>query len=394
MSSNAAVPAGPAARARTRIVGITLAAVALLGAGAWAVDRWYAGVLRAEAGIRMESRLAGHASALELALAKRAALLNGLTAWMQERRGAPPEAFRTFAASLHRVDPGVRALQRVEGGRIVDSYPEEGNEGVLGLDVLGHPDPGVASGLRRALESGEVTVTGPVDLVQGGVGVILRRSVGGAGDHEATAAALVVDVRTLVEEAGIPTLLASLEVALETSDGVQVYGRPILETADPIRIVVPLPEGRWTLVAAPVGGWSAAVARDLRSERLGLLVFLVLGTLLVYAVVDRDTRLGWAVELRTAELTEANRRLESAAAELGGREQLLRAALAAGRVATWSWDIRNDELWRWGSGRSFYMEDAVSHRDTKALLERIHPEDRAAFARALEEARTTGILDH
>jgi signal transduction histidine kinase len=390
--STPSAPPSSVGPGRSRILGITVAVTAALAAGALAVDRLYSGTVRAEAESRLQARLVGHASALQMSLARRAALLDGLTAWMQERADAPSDAFDRVAESLHRVDPGVRALQRVVGGLIVDSYPLEGNEGVLGLDVLHHPDPDVASALARALDTGSMTVNGPVDLVQGGVGIILRRSTGQPGDRDAPAAALVVDLATLLDEAGIPPLLTTLDVGLVSDHGELVFGDSIPSGADPLHVSVPHPEGSWTLVAAPVGGWHTSVAADLRSERLVLATFLVLAAALTWLVVGRDLRLAAAVTERTAELTAANERLREAAAQLAAREKLLQAALTAGRVATWSWDMRTDRIWRWGSDTSVDGGGPDLPSDIPSLVARVHPEDRQRVADALEQTRRTGEL--
>ncbi len=392
VASTLSAPRDAAGVGRGRILGITIAVTAVLAAGAFAVDRWYSETVRTEAESRLDARLEGHASALEMSLARRAALLDGLTAWMEERADAPSDAFDRVAASLHRVDPGVRALQRVVGGRIVDSYPLEGNEGVLGLDVLHHPDPQVASALARALDTGSMTVNGPVELVQGGVGIILRRSTGEPGDRDAPAAALVVDVATLIEESGIASLMTSLDVALVADDGDLVYGESLPAAADPLRVPVEHPEGRWSLVAAPAGGWGAFVARDLRSERLVMATFVLLAAWLTWLVVGRDTRLAAAVTARTAEITAANEQLRDSAAALAAREELLQAALTAGRVATWSWDLRTDRIWRWGPDGSADGGGPELPGDIPGLVARVHPDERERVAAALEEARRTGEL--
>lgn len=54
-------------------------------------------------------------------------------------------------------------------------YPYEPNKDAIGLDYRKRPDQ--LPEVMRAIESGSVTITGPVDPVQGGRGLILRQPV-------------------------------------------------------------------------------------------------------------------------------------------------------------------------------------------------------------------------
>ncbi len=134
------------------------------------------------------------------------------------------------------------------------------------------------------------------------------------------------------------------------------------------------------------------MAGPLRRERFLLLAVVVLGTLFSFGLVDRDTRLAGAVAARTAELTRANLRLDAAAAELALREKHLQAALSAGQVVTWAWDLRTGQLIRSSGAQSFYLEGEPFPETVDDIRLRVHPEDQERFARDLEEARRTGRL--
>jgi signal transduction histidine kinase len=371
-----------------------VAVCAVLTAAGWALERMYARTLLRDATLEVAARLAGHGSALELAMARRAALLDGLTAWIVEEGSQAQGGFRAFAEALRPPTGGVRALQLVEGARIADSYPAARNEGVVGFDLLVHPDPQVPEGLLRALDTGGTTVTGPVDLIQGGAGVILRRSAGPPGDREATSAALVIDVSSLMEEAGLTDSLSGLRVGLETETGIPFFGEAPSAGERPVHLAIPLPEGSWTLVAAPSDGWASVTRRELRSVRTGVVLVVTLTTVLVLLLVDRDTRLAGAVAARTAQLSESNRRLEGAAAELSAREEQLSAALEAGSVVTWSWEVRTGQIVRAETGGALRIGGAAPPTTVRGLLETIHPDDRPGMARALDAARVSGVVGH
>lgn len=377
--------------AHRRALGATGVVLILLGLGAFRLDGIIHRKLMGDARQDAEALLRAHVSTLELAFAKRATLVEALAAWMADRPDASSSAFDAFAGSLYEIDQGARAFQRVVGGRIQDTYPLEGNESAIGLDLWNHPDAVVRVGIERALKEGRTTLSAPVRLVQGGDGIILRRSAGPPGDMNAVNAAIVVDLEQLESEAGLPELEASYLFHLDTGSGAVVHqtaGWPH-EAGQPLILPVQLPEGDWTLTAVPVGGWKARVAQSATTARVTLVALVLLVGLLVYAGIDRNIRLRLAVEGRTAELQRSNTQLEQASAEVMGREELLRAALTAGRVLTWSWDVREGESWRWGSEPSWLASGATPGAD---LMERVHPDDRPHFKRALEDARKTGVL--
>ncbi|MCB9497771.1 MAG: response regulator [Fibrobacteria bacterium] len=82
-------------------------------------------------------------------------------------------AFQVFSRRLRSNDHDVRSLQLAPEGRIRHVHPVSGNEGVLGLDLLGSPrDRPLA---LRAIRERSLLVAGPFRLRQGGIGLIGRR---------------------------------------------------------------------------------------------------------------------------------------------------------------------------------------------------------------------------
>ena len=65
----------------------------------------------------------------------------------------------------------IKAHEIAKDGTVSQIYPMQGNENALGLNMLEDPERKKAAGLAR--DSGEYTIAGPFDLVQGGTGVLL-----------------------------------------------------------------------------------------------------------------------------------------------------------------------------------------------------------------------------
>ena len=79
--------------------------------------------------------------------------------------------FLDLARAFQRAQPGFRAINLVDSTAVVQVVvPENDNRGVLGFDLLRHPEPSVRAEVARARAETTVTVTGAVTLLQGGQG--------------------------------------------------------------------------------------------------------------------------------------------------------------------------------------------------------------------------------
>lgn len=80
----------------------------------------------------------------------------------------PPD-FTYLARAFQRAQPGFQAINLVDSLAIVRQVvPEADNRGVLGFDLLRHPEASVGAAVARARADTIVTVTGCVSLLQGG----------------------------------------------------------------------------------------------------------------------------------------------------------------------------------------------------------------------------------
>lgn len=87
--------------------------------------------------------------------------------------GALPD-FERVAEQLFEDDPALRSLQLAPDGIVTYIYPQSGNEGAR-FDLFADP---VQSGEAiRARDSGEMTLAGPQELKQGGLGFIARNPI-------------------------------------------------------------------------------------------------------------------------------------------------------------------------------------------------------------------------
>lgn len=65
----------------------------------------------------------------------------------------------------------VEAFELAKDGKVSQVYPLEGNEEAIGLDMFTHPERKKEASLAK--ESGQYTIAGPFELIQGGTGALL-----------------------------------------------------------------------------------------------------------------------------------------------------------------------------------------------------------------------------
>lgn len=262
----------------------------------------------AEEELRLEMAATANraANALAVAVNHRFALLSGLHAFMELNwdRPALEAEFEEFAARLHTTVPGVRTLQWVQDGIIRQTYPLAGNEAVIGYNLRDDPRPFIRDDLARAERMPGITLSGPTELVQGGLGVIGRRAVRDARGRLVGVVAIVLDLPPMLAEAGLGDDASASLAALAPVHGV-FAGTGGIEALDPMRADVPLPEGAWQVAAVPHGGWEAAVAQAMRITRAVLAVIVGLVTLVAILLASRrSTREGMREARRQQEQAE------------------------------------------------------------------------------------------
>ena len=312
------------------LLGAAIASVVLLSVW-WYAARWYEARLlseeRAEAGA--ETSLRGNT--LSLTINRRLARLQGLYAFAEVESTADDldVRFSTFAERLYAGAQGIRYLAIAPDGVLQYIYPLEGNERVISYDMLHDPRPQVRADTERAIESGHAVATGPVELVEGGLGLIARQPVY-QGNHFWGLVSIVLDVPTLLDE--LTGGMGDLEFALLDSEGELFFGPPAILDDDPVFVLVPLSEETWELAAVPAAGWGATTRGALWIFQIAGIIIVALLTGLTYLSVNRQARLTEAVERRTGEISSINEQLQQdiverrrAEAALAEREEQYRS---------------------------------------------------------------------
>lgn len=200
--------------------------------------------------------------------------------------------FDLQAADLMRDFPLLRALELAPGGVISHVYPLRGNEQVMGHDLLA--DKTRNHEVHLAISNRKMAIAGPIELRQGGIGVIARyplfRVASDGRNHFWGLSIAVLDFPLLLRaanDAEFDRLGYEYQICWPTADDSNCklmqgsQSQPIL---DAVRTRISVVQTSWSLSVRPRQGWIAPV------EYLLVYGFAILGSLLVAWGANRAIR--------------------------------------------------------------------------------------------------------
>ncbi|MCZ4316819.1 EAL domain-containing protein [Comamonadaceae bacterium G21597-S1] len=198
--------------------------------------------------------------------------------------------FEAAASQLLSGGSRVLALSLSPGGVVRHVMPLAGNENLIGFDQLN--DPGQRREAVFARDTGRLTLAGPLQLAQGGLGVVSRLPIflpQPDGENRFWGFSNVtIRLQDLLSAAELGELRARdveyrLWRVLPDSGEHQIISASHPDPlSEPLRRSLEVPNGAWNLDLAPVGGWgrdpvvpSAAAAMVLASLLLAYLAQLL-----------------------------------------------------------------------------------------------------------------------
>jgi len=224
------------------------------------------------------------------------------------RQNGKIDNFDTLAAEIIKSYGGIGNLQLAFNGVVTQIFPLAGNESAIGHDLLNDPERRTAA--LAAIESRKLTLAGPIRLIQGGVAVIGRLPVfipdKAGGEHFWGFTIALIPLPNLLEASNLNCLVEqdySYELSrIDPDSGRRVVFARSTDTnlQDGIPFDIKVPNGTWTLTAAPIGGW-----RFSSWLPLGVALAVLASTLvsyLTYIVLRQPEILRREVKLRTQEL--------------------------------------------------------------------------------------------
>ncbi|MEP7107727.1 MAG: PAS domain S-box protein [Ferruginibacter sp.] len=219
--------------------------------------------------------------------------------------------FDSLAPQILKINKSVDILQLVPGGIIRYVYPLKGNENVFGYDILN--DPARNKDAIKAIHEKDFHYAGPLELKQGGLGIVGRRPI----FRDSTFwgfSAVVIKLPRLLKDAGIDSLgksgyyfqLSRINPDTHKEEFFISYPHRVGSANS---VSVKLPNGDWKLSALPVNT-NKGYANIFWLTLLGLLISAMGGTI-VYMLLKRPEKLAKLVKMRTEALQESEEKYRS-----------------------------------------------------------------------------------
>ena len=307
--------------------------------------------------------------------------------------------FTELATEMLYLSPGLAALQLHPDGILKHVVPMEGNESSIGNNVLLHPERTKEAFLAR--DSGKLTLAGPFNLIQGGMGAAARLPIyldtekGKKFWGFATALIRFPEVLTPINlpslvEAGIGYQLSRPDP--DTGEKIVIASSNTVLIDDAEEFYISIPNGYWTFKAYPLEGW-----RDYSILALGIflaLLFISLSTFASFLLVRLQlshARLETTVKERTQALQYNIERLTESERRLSLSQQV-------GGIGTWEWNIKTNVVcWTKQVSKLIASSSDQLSSSYEHYIKSIHIDDRDAVIAAIEKSVESGApydVDH
>ncbi|MCC5931280.1 MAG: CHASE domain-containing protein [Cyclobacteriaceae bacterium] len=245
-----------------------------------------------------------------------------------EKEGLP-EDFDALGKLLLDMNPDLHAVQVVEKGVITHVYPHEGNEGVIGYNIL--EDPHTKIEVEFAKEKG-MYFAGPFELRQGGIGIVGRLAIYKNGQFWGFSA-VVIKLENLLKTVGIypsydPDIFFQLS---KVNPNTQLKENYIHDVVNSIkltdRITHEIPEGDWIIEASLISGYSMMSVLPL--SLMGILLSVTLAYLASF-IAKMPFKLKILVNQQTANLLK--------------NEKLLADTQKTAIIGSWEIDLNQNTI--------------------------------------------------
>lgn len=209
-----------------------------------------------------ENELGHIRSRLEVNLRGDVQLVKGLVSVVSNNPQITQGEFSRAAKPLFDGGSNLRNIGAAPDMVIRMMYPLAGNEKAIGLDF--RKTPSQFETADQARTTGRLILAGPLELVQGGNGIVGRIPVFVEDKHGKQKfwglISAVIDADQLFRSSGLQDKNNQLEISMRGKDGKGshgevFFGRPELFDANPVLADIALPNGSWQMAAVPRGGW-------------------------------------------------------------------------------------------------------------------------------------------
>lgn len=195
-------------------------------------------------------------------------------------------------------NPHIRNIAIAPNNVVSMVYPIKGNELVIGLNY--EEKENQWESVYRAMKSKKPLLTGPVDLVQGGIAFIERspifyKSFPDSIESYWGMVSIVAHISTIISKADLDDS-ENLGFLIMGKNGMGINGEPIwgdinIMNMNPVFLELDIPGGNWVIMAVPKEGWLKNSPFNSLFFLLGLVnTILLLGFLLIMINKNKSIR--------------------------------------------------------------------------------------------------------
>ncbi len=204
----------------------------------------------------VSEKLAAIRSELEATIVSDIYIVKSLSTLVSIRPEAAESAWEQLASRVIRNGTHIRNIGLAENDVVNFIYPLSDNERVIGLDYRTVPEQWAS--IQKAKEVQEIFIAGPVDLVQGGRGLIARLPIFSDPPFNTQywgVCSAVIDLNTLFKDIGLEEFAHEHLLAVKGYDsageqGAVFYGSEEIYDRAFARLPVHFPHGSWVLAVA------------------------------------------------------------------------------------------------------------------------------------------------
>ena len=170
--------------------------------------------------------------------------------------------FATLSRLMQDEDDIIKVHEIAKDGIVSQIYPMEGNEDVIGLNMIENPERKKEACLAR--DSGEYTIAGPFELVQGGNGVLLFDPVYRTDDKGCKKfwgfSILVIDWQKFIKKMELDQLENAgyhYQIWKKGTDDEKIVIAQCdnLQETDTLEVACTVPNDTWYFEIVPENGW-------------------------------------------------------------------------------------------------------------------------------------------
>jgi diguanylate cyclase (GGDEF)-like protein len=285
--------------------------------------------------VKAAEQLARVAASLETNIHGNVNLIYGLVAAIAANPNITQPQFTALSERIFGVPSQLRNIAGARDLVIGLVYPEEPNKKSIGLDY--RTNELQRDAVMRAVERRTLVITGPVNLVQGGQGLIARYPVFSLANGRFWGiVSAVIDLDRLYTDSNVNTPRQALDIAISQrpipAERDVFLGNWAVFSQDPVKSRIELGYDTWYLAAVPKGGWQGSPLDMFRFRTTALLIAFCIAVPLIWA--------GLLMKQRHSNILTLQQREE----QLETLSQRLELALEASGVGVWEYEPSTNTL--------------------------------------------------